>query len=79
MTPVMACAEGVDVLMDYAEGLLPADARTSVDAHLEGCPRCVAFVQSYFETPRVLRRVTDAAMPAGVGASLRRALFGRPR
>ena len=50
-----------------------------VDAHLEGCPRCVAFVQSYFETPRVLRRVTDAAMPAGVGASLRRALFGRPR
>ena len=74
MRAAMACAEGVDVLMDYAEGLAAADVRASVDAHLEGCPRCVAFVKSYFATPRVLRAATEAALPASFRDSLRRFL-----
>jgi anti-sigma factor RsiW len=75
----MACADGVDLLMPYAEGLLPAEARASVEAHLEGCPRCVAFVKSYLATPRVLRAATDAAIPAPAREALRRFLSGRGR
>jgi anti-sigma factor RsiW len=67
----IACASGVELLMDYLEGALPADLRAAVDAHVAGCPRCVAFIASYRETPRILREATAAALPADLGASLR--------
>jgi anti-sigma factor RsiW len=54
MTPIV-CASGVELLMDYLEGLLPADVRAAVEEHVAGCPRCVAFLESYRETPRIWR------------------------
>ena len=67
----VACASGVELLMDYLEGVLPADVRAAVDAHVSGCPRCVAFIASYRETPRILREATAASLPADLEASLR--------
>ena len=67
----IACVSGVDLLMDYLEGALPADVRSAVDAHVAGCPRCVAFIASYRETPRILREATATALPADLQASLR--------
>jgi anti-sigma factor RsiW len=67
----IACASGVELLMDYLEGALPADVRSAVDVHVAGCPRCVAFIASYRETPRILREATAAALPADLAASLR--------
>ena len=66
----IACASGVDLLMDYLEGVLPADLRSAVDAHVAGCPRCVAFIASYRETPRILREATAIALPSDLQASL---------
>jgi anti-sigma factor RsiW len=68
------CASGVELLMDYLEGLLPADVSAAIEAHVAGCPRCVAFIASYRETPRILREATAAALPADLQASLRAAL-----
>ena len=34
-------------------------------------PRCVAFIASYRETPRILREATATALPADLQASLR--------
>ena len=70
----VACASGVELLMDYLEGVLPADVRAAVDAHVSGCPRCVAFIASYRETPRILREATAASLPADLEASLRQFL-----
>ena len=67
----IVCVSGVDLLMDYLEGLLPAEVRVAVDAHVAGCPRCMAFIASYCETPRILRQATACALPAGVQQSLR--------
>jgi anti-sigma factor RsiW len=67
----MACASGVELLMDYLEGVLPADVRSALDAHVAGCPRCVAFIASYRETPRLLREATATPLPADVQMSLR--------
>ena len=47
MRPAFACAQGVDLLMDYVEDVLSAESRTTIDTHLQGCPSCVAFVKSY--------------------------------
>lgn len=71
MNADVACASGVDLLMDYLEDVLPASERVALDAHLADCPRCVAFVKAYRETPRILRGATAAAMPEAPRASLR--------
>jgi anti-sigma factor RsiW len=70
----IACASGVELLMDYLEGVLPADVRAALDAHVAGCPRCIAFIASYRETPRILREATATALPADLHDSLRRFL-----
>ena len=67
----LVCTSGVDLLMDYLEGMLSADLRSALDAHVAGCPRCVAFIASYRETPRILREATATALPADLQASLR--------
>ena len=75
----MTCREGVKVLMDYSEGVLPGRRRKVVEAHVGVCPRCRGFVRSYLATPRILREATLAVMPAGLERRLRRrvaALWG---
>jgi anti-sigma factor RsiW len=84
MKKTVTCRDGVRVLMDYTEGLLPAARRRAAESHVAGCLRCQRFVRSYSETPRILRRATLTPMPADVGRRLRRKLFalyapgGRP-
>lgn len=69
-----ACTSGVDVLMEYLEGALSAEDRAAVDAHAAGCQRCVAFIASYRETPRIMRDATTIEMPADLETSLLAAL-----
>lgn len=73
----MVCADGVEMLMDYLEGTLAAADRELIEAHLSACPRCAAFVESYGQTPRILRAATAAALPDDLAESLRRFLASR--
>ena len=66
----IACPSGVELLMDYLEGVLPTDVHAALEAHVAGCERCAAFVASYRETPRILREATAATLPPDVEASL---------
>jgi anti-sigma factor RsiW len=76
MTPLV-CRDGVEMLMDYLEGTLPPADRQAIEAHVRGCPRCVAFVESYRQTPRILRAATAAALPEDLKQSLRAFLAAR--
>ena len=69
----LACVSGVELLMDYLEGVLSADVHAAIEAHVAGCPRCVAFIESYRATPRIMREATAAAaaMPVDLSVSLR--------
>jgi anti-sigma factor RsiW len=73
----VVCADGVALLMDYLEGLLPPDDRELLEAHVAACPRCVAFVESYRRTPGILRTATAAALPDDLAESLSRFLASR--
>jgi anti-sigma factor RsiW len=73
----IVCLSGVELLMEYLEGTLAPDTRDAIDAHVAGCPRCVAFIDSYVKAPRILRDATAAAMPADLEASLLAALRAR--
>ena len=66
----ISCQTGVELLMDYLEGVVPEDLRTILDSHVAGCPKCTAFVASYLATPRILRDATAAAMPPELQRSL---------
>ncbi len=73
----IACVSGVALLMDYLDGVLPADVRAALDEHVAGCERCAAFVASYCATPRILRGATATSLPADVEASLEAFLRAR--
>ena len=64
------CASGVELLMDYLEGVLPAEVNAALEEHVAGCARCTAFVASYQATPRILRDATMAELPADIETSL---------
>jgi anti-sigma factor RsiW len=76
MTDIV-CRSGVELLMDYLEGVLPPELRAALDEHVAGCPRCAAFVESYRNTPRILREATAATLPSDIEASLRAFLRAR--
>ena len=67
----IVCATGVELLNDYLEGVLPDDVRAALDAHVARCERCVAFIESYRATPRLLQEATEASLPEDVQQSLR--------
>ena len=73
----IACVSGVELLMDYLEGVLPGDVHAALDAHVAGCPRCAAFVMSYRNAPRILRDATAAPLPADLETSLKAFLRAR--
>ena len=65
-----ACVSGLELLVDYLEGLLPQPTVTALEGHVAGCQRCQAFIASYQATPRIMRDATDTPLPAGAGTSL---------
>ena len=67
----VVCASGVELLMDFLEGVLPAELHAALEAHVAACPQCAAFVASYLATPRIVRQATEISLPADLEASLR--------
>jgi anti-sigma factor RsiW len=41
----LACVELVEVVTDYLEGAMPAHDRRRFEAHLDGCPHCITYVE----------------------------------
>lgn len=76
MTDV-TCASGVELLMDYLEGVLPPGTARDLEAHVAACERCRAYVESYRQTPRILRDATMAELPAELQQALMAALTAK--
>jgi hypothetical protein len=77
----ISCGSGVELLMEYLEGVLPPEVNAALEAHVAGvnaalaahvagCERCTAFVASYQETPRILRSATTVELPPDIQESL---------
>jgi anti-sigma factor RsiW len=53
----ITCAEVVELVTDYLEGLVADDLRAEIEAHLALCPGCATYLEQMRETIRVMGRV----------------------
>ena len=70
----MTCRELAELLIDFVAGELPPEHRATVQKHLDFCPPCLAYLETYQLTIRLTRRLPCAPLPAELEQRLRVAL-----
>ena len=72
------CKDFVGFLIDYLEDSLPEEQRRVFDAHLEACPSCVTYLETYQETIQLGQAVCkdpDGATPENAPEELVQAIL----
>jgi Putative zinc-finger len=70
------CKECVELLGDYADGVLPVERAEALERHLSMCMPCITFLRTYKETSKAARRTLQQEMPAELTESLHSFLKG---
>lgn len=52
---MMTCRELIEFLMDYASGELLPEVKAEFERHLERCPPCIAYLDTYMKTRELAR------------------------
>jgi hypothetical protein len=68
------CADMMDLLVDYLEGDLQGPELDRLELHLDLCPPCVNFLESYRETGKICREALEREMPAELKSTLHEVL-----
>lgn len=50
ISKAVTCRDATDLLLDFITGELSAETNTEFEKHLEVCPDCVAFLNTYKKT-----------------------------
>lgn len=64
--PRLTCRDVVELLSDYLEGGLSASERERVEAHLQTCPECTAYLAQLRSTIGALGRLREDAVPLAI-------------
>ncbi len=78
----MNCREFVDFLMDYLEENLPHAQHVTFRAHMEECPGCELYLDTYRETVRLGKTCCEdpeGPVPADVPEALVEAILAARR
>jgi hypothetical protein len=67
---VARCQECLDLLVDYLEGTLPPVRARALEIHLDLCPSCVCFVNTYRGTVDVARTLPVDEIPPELTSQL---------
>jgi anti-sigma factor RsiW len=60
----LECRQIADLLGDYLDGTLPKRTRDLLEWHIEACPPCVAFVNTYRGTVNAAAKFREVEIPA---------------
>lgn len=63
--------------MDFIDGTLPEKEKQLFATHLDDCPECVKFFETYKQTPAVSRECFIGKMPQAVKDAVTSFLRGR--
>jgi anti-sigma factor RsiW len=64
MTARMTCQDVIGLLLEYLEATLDDDIARDLEAHLEGCEPCRAYLATYRRTMGVVGPAERVEMPA---------------
>jgi Putative zinc-finger len=70
----MNCRECVELLLDFLAGDLDALHCEHIRQHLERCPPCIAYLESYEVTIRMTRQLTRTELPPAFAERLWKAM-----
>lgn len=60
---MLGCRDIVELLDDYLDGALERAETGALEAHLEGCQDCTAFLATYRGTVRASRHLSESQLP----------------
>ncbi len=69
--PRLTCEDVIGLLVDYLETALTPAVVEALEAHLEVCPPCVAYLNTYRKTRELTSAVGRVEMPEEMRARLR--------
>lgn len=75
---MLRCRDIVDLLDDYLDRALDDEVARALEAHLEGCVDCAAFLETYRGTVRASRALRESELPAQLRERLVTFLRQRP-
>jgi len=58
-----SCRGLVNLLCDYVEGDLVPEESEEIDAHMNECPPCLAFLNTYQKTTELCRSIQPEDLP----------------
>ena len=71
---MITCRELTELLIDFLSGDLPPEHKTRIQKHLDCCPPCVTYLETYQVTIRISRQLPCQPMPPQLVQRLREAL-----
>jgi len=60
---MFSCKESIELLLEYLDGSMSPDEAERLSRHLEACPPCVEFLETYKATRGLCKRALAAKMP----------------
>jgi len=66
----MNCRQVVELMTDYLEGALSAIERARFEQHIAGCDGCTAYLAQLRMARRIMGKLADEPVPAGVEKEL---------
>jgi len=72
----MTCREAIELLDDYLEAALTTDVLARLEAHLNVCAPCRAYLATYERAVQLAAKVNRVEMPPEVRQRLRDFLAG---
>ena len=66
----MNCRQVVELMTAYLEGALSPGDRARFEAHIAGCDGCTAYLAQMRMTRRVVGKLADEPVPAGIQKEL---------
>jgi anti-sigma factor RsiW len=73
----LTCEDVIGMLVDYLEAALTPDTVTALERHLEICPPCVAYLNTYRKTRELAGTAGRVEMPEEMKRVLRDQLLAR--
>lgn len=71
MKKMAECPDMMDLLVEYLEGDLDEEKERHLEFHLELCPPCMNFLDSYKKTGKVCRSALEKNMPPELKSNLK--------